>query len=156
MLHIQFRPNYFSTSFDLSFFDQTFSTWLYVASHRTMPSELCLAEKSCESSGHQEAATLRDLWELVKAPLWRRYSPRWDRRKASASLLASSVRARAYTSPMVGLTVSSLTARRGSRVGSLCPSCQSKRKNWKEGTRSCRTMLLWESGEVMSLVHPGD
>ena len=31
MLHIQFRPNYFSTSFDLSFFDQTFSTWLYVA-----------------------------------------------------------------------------------------------------------------------------
>ena len=31
MLHIQFRPNYFSTSFDLSFFDQTFTTWLYVA-----------------------------------------------------------------------------------------------------------------------------
>ena len=38
MLHIQFRPIYFSTSFDLSFFDQTFSTWLYVAEQEQRPS----------------------------------------------------------------------------------------------------------------------
>ena len=61
-----------------------------------------------------------------------------------------------YTSPMVGLTVSSQTARRGSRVGSLCPSCQSKKMNCKKGTRSYRTMLLWESEGVMLLVHPDD
>ena len=47
-----------------------------------------------------------------QAPLWRRYSQRWDRRMASSSLLVSSARGRAYTSPMVGLTVSSRTARR--------------------------------------------